>query len=277
MRYFERRLEDGFRVDPEEVERKITPRTRLIVLTNLHNPSGALIDEQTLRAVGEIAKKNNARVLVDEVYLEAMYEQRPRPAIHLGEQFLVTSSLTKAFGLSGVRCGWVLANPELAERMWHINDLYGVNAALSRGTDQRDRTRQSRSRSGAREETAGGESAGAGCVLAIARRSRVRSAASSAPSRFPKLKTGSVDELDRLLREKYETGFVPGRYFDMPQHFRIGIGGDPEMTRIAFERLGTALDELRLTDGPHRSFSRRPDGNCNLVFTARRTWSPNLI
>ena len=68
-------------------------------------------------------------VLVDEVYLEALYERRPRPAIHLGEHFLVTSSLTKAFGLSGLRCGWVLANPELTQRMWHINDLYGVNAA----------------------------------------------------------------------------------------------------------------------------------------------------
>ena len=67
---------------------------------------------------------------MDEVYLEAMYDQRPQPAIHLGEQFVVTSSLTKAFGLSGLRCGWILANPELTRRMWHINDLYGVNAAI---------------------------------------------------------------------------------------------------------------------------------------------------
>ena len=80
--------------------------------------------------MGDIARKNSARVLVDEVYLEALYEQRPRPAVHLGDHFVVTSSLTKAYGLSGLRCGWVLANPELAQRMWHINDLYGVNAAL---------------------------------------------------------------------------------------------------------------------------------------------------
>ena len=129
VKYFERRMENGFQVDPEEVEQRITPRTRLIVLTNLHNPTGALIDQTTLRHVGEIAKRHDARVLVDEVYLEAMYEQRPQSAIHLGDQFLVTSSLTKGFGLSGLRCGWVLANPELTERMWHINDLYGVNAA----------------------------------------------------------------------------------------------------------------------------------------------------
>ena len=108
MRYFKRRMEDGFRVDEEEVERQMTPRTRLIVLTNLHNPTGAYIDERTMRAIGELARNHGARVLVDEFYLEALYDRRPRPAIHLGEHFLVTSSLTKAYGLSGLSCGWVL-------------------------------------------------------------------------------------------------------------------------------------------------------------------------
>ena len=62
---------------------------------------------------------------------------------------------------------------------------------------------------------------------------------------FPKLTSGSVEQLDRLLRAKYETGIVPGKYFGEEQHFRIGIGGDPEMTRIGFERLGKALDEMK--------------------------------
>src|SRR5271169_4269149 len=82
VRYFRRRAEDGFRIDPEEVERQITPRTKLIVLTNLHNPTGAIVDENTLRALGDIAKHANALVLVDEVFLEALYERRPRPALH---------------------------------------------------------------------------------------------------------------------------------------------------------------------------------------------------
>ena len=62
VRYFERRMEDEFRVDVDEVVREMTPQTRLIVLTNLHNPSGALMEDATLRAVGDIAKKNNAQV-----------------------------------------------------------------------------------------------------------------------------------------------------------------------------------------------------------------------
>jgi aspartate/methionine/tyrosine aminotransferase len=244
VRYFERRMENEFRVDPEEVERQMTVRTRLIVLTNLHNPTSAYIDEPTLRAIGELAKKNSARVLVDEVYLEAMYERRPRPAIHLGEHFLVTSSLTKAFGLSGLRCGWVLANPELTRRMWHINDLYGVNAAypadllsvialdnLDRVTDRAKKLLETN------RPTLH--------AFLQSRDDLEYSLPAFGTTAFPRLKSGSVDQLDRLLRQKYETGVVPGSYFDMPQHFRLGIGGDPEITRAAFERLGSALDELR--------------------------------
>jgi aspartate/methionine/tyrosine aminotransferase len=246
VRFFDRGLERGFRVDPEEVERKITPRTRLIVLTNLHNPSGTLIDDATLRAVGEIARKNNARVLVDEVYLESMFDRRPRPAIHLGDHFVVTSSLTKAYGLSGVRCGWVLANPELAQRMRLIHDLYGVNAAfpadlisvialdnldhvIARAKKLLDANRP---------------------VLDAFLQSR-DDLASVRPEfgtvAFPRVKNGTVDQLDRLLREKYETAIVPGKYFAEEQHFRLGIGGDPEMTRVGFERLGKALDEIKQT------------------------------
>jgi aspartate/methionine/tyrosine aminotransferase len=244
VRYFDRRFENGFRVEPDEVARRMTPQTRLIALTNLHNPTGALIDDATLRAVGDTARERNACVLVDEVYLEAMFEQRPRPAIHLGDQFLVTSSLTKAYGLSGLRCGWVLASPELVERMWHIHDLYGVNAAHPAellsviALDNLDRVKAR-----AKEVLATNRP-----VLDSFLHSRddiacVRPEFGTVA--FPKLLHRSVQDLNQLLREKYDTSVVPGRFFDAPQHFRIGIGGDPEMTRIAFERLGQALDEMR--------------------------------
>ena len=55
--------------------------------------------------------------------------RRGASAAHLGPQFVVTNSLTKVYGLSGLRCGWILAEPELAERMWRLNDLFGVNQA----------------------------------------------------------------------------------------------------------------------------------------------------
>src|SRR5260370_12055153 len=125
VKRFARSSEIDFRIDLEDLNAKITSNTRLIVLTNLHNPSSALIDADTLRQIGEMAESVGARVLVDEVYLEAMFERAPRSCVHLGPQFISTSSLTKGYGLSGLRCGWILAEAELSERMRLIHHLFG--------------------------------------------------------------------------------------------------------------------------------------------------------
>jgi aspartate/methionine/tyrosine aminotransferase len=61
---------------------------------------------------------------------------------------------------------------------------------------------------------------------------------------FPRLKRGNADEFTRVLREKYQTSVVPGRFFEMPAHFRLGLGGDTEVLTAGLERLGSALDEL---------------------------------
>src|SRR5215204_3540679 len=68
VKRFSRRFEDQFQVLPEDLERLVTPKTRLIVITNLHNPSGVLIGDSTMKQIGEIARRVGARVLVDEVY-----------------------------------------------------------------------------------------------------------------------------------------------------------------------------------------------------------------
>lgn len=240
---FPRSFENSFAVNPDDVRKAASGKTRLIVLTNLHNPSSFQIPEETLRTIGDIAHSCGARVLVDEVYLEAMWEDRPKTALHLGEQFLVTSSLTKAFGLSGVRCGWILAEAELARRIWRINDLFGVNHAhpaelisvkaferldsiIDRAKKILDANRKALAKTLA--DASGIEMRNPGIGTTV----------------FPRLREGRVEAFDRMLREKYETSIVPGSYFEMPQHFRIGLGGDPTMTREALTRLRAGLDEF---------------------------------
>src|SRR5690348_16857794 len=132
-----REFEAGFALDLDGLRRLISPKTRLVVLSNLHNPSGALLSAETLRAVGEMAMRARAHVLVDEVYLEMLFGRDMPFSFKIGKTlaadgdnpFVVTSSLTKVYGLSGLRCGWILASPELAKRMWLLNDLYGAVAA----------------------------------------------------------------------------------------------------------------------------------------------------
>src|SRR6267378_2644588 len=126
VKRFRRREENGWAIDPKVVRRNITPKTRLVVITNLHNPTSALTSEAVLREIGDIARSIGAFVLVDEVYLDAVYEGTPRPSFHLGPQFVVTSSLTKVYGVSGLRCGWILAQPDLAWKMRRLNDLYSA-------------------------------------------------------------------------------------------------------------------------------------------------------
>src|ERR1051325_2181998 len=126
VKRFARRFENGFRIVPEELAPLVSENTRVIVLTNLHNPSGVLIDEAEIKQLGEIARSVGARVLIDEVYMETLFADSPQTAFHLGTEFVVTSSLTKAFGLSGLRCGWICAEPELAKRMWLLNHLFAA-------------------------------------------------------------------------------------------------------------------------------------------------------
>lgn len=251
VKRFLRRYENGFGIDPAEVERNVTPRTKLIVITNLHNPSSALVDDATLNRVGAIARRVGARVLVDEVYLEAVSVQAPRRATRsaflLGNEFIVTSSLTKAYGLSGLRCGWILAEPELAKKIWRLNDLFDVIpahpaerlsvVALHRLVQVAVRAR----------------------ALLEANRPLVNRFLDTRPELdcvrpafgtvvFPRLKRGNVDQLCALLREKYETTIVPGRFFEMPDHFRVGIGGETDMLAAGLRRLDSALDELTIDD-----------------------------
>ena len=120
IRRFTRQGPD-FAIDPETID----GACRLVVLTNLHNPTGNLADEATLRA---IAARTDAHILIDEVYLDAAIPAQ-RTAALLGERFVCTSSLTKVHGLSGLRCGWILAAPDLAEKMWRLNELFGVSQA----------------------------------------------------------------------------------------------------------------------------------------------------
>jgi aspartate/methionine/tyrosine aminotransferase len=182
-------------------------------------------------------------VLVDEVYLDSAVPPR-RSSVHLGPEFVSTNSLTKVYGLSGLRCGWILAEPALAERIWRLNDLFGVNQAHQAerlaciAFDHLD------------------EVIGDTPAMLDANRSRfnrfvgARSDLECGPAEhgitaFPRWTGGDTERLNDLLRERYDTAIVPGRWFEMPDYFRIGFGLDTADFEEGLHRLGTALDDLR--------------------------------
>jgi aspartate/methionine/tyrosine aminotransferase len=243
VKFFERRHENKFQIDIEEIEKNITNKTKLIIITNLHNPSSVYTDEETLKEVGSIAAKFGARVLVDEVYLDTMFDDAPRSSFHLGENFVITNSLTKTYGLSGLRCGWILADKDLAMKMNLLNDLFAASnvhiaerlslIALQNLNIFRNRAK----------------------ILLDINRPLLNSFFNSheclevvkplyGTTAFPRLLGGDAEKLFSSLREKYETSVVPGRFFYAENHFRIGITCDTEMLREGLERLSAALDEM---------------------------------
>ena len=242
IRRFERNAAEGFRLDPQAVEQAITPETRLVIVTNLHNPSSALASHEELKAVGEIAAAAGARVLVDEVYLDSA-SSAEQSSVHLGPTFIATSSLTKAYGLSGLRCGWILAQAEVAERMWRLNDLFGVNQA-----------HQAERLSCIAFDHIDEVLAGVAPMLEHNRRlfndfvgTRKDLECLSAEhgiTAFPRWLGGGTQRLDDHLHERYDTAIVPGRWFEMDDHFRIGFGLKEDEFEQALGRLSAGLDDL---------------------------------
>lgn len=242
IKRFNRKPGDGFGIDPAAIASALSDRTRLIVLTNLHNPSGVLIGEDVLREIGVLARERGARVLIDEVYLDSAVPPR-RSAAHLGPEFVCTNSLTKVYGLSGLRCGWILAEPELSERMWRLNDLFGVNQAHQAerlgciAFEHLDQINGDNPEMLARNRE---------CWNAFV---DSRNGIECAPAEhgitvFPRWTGGDTERLEAHLRDRHDTAVVGGRWFEMPEHFRVGLGCPTDLFEEGLNRLGQALDEL---------------------------------
>lgn len=244
--FFDRGWDSGFALDADAVKSALTLRTKLIVLSNAHNPSGALASAEVLSDIGQLAARARARVLVDEVYAEAQHDDAPMPspAARLGDVFVTTSSLTKAYGLAGLRCGWVLASPALSERIRVARDA--VDGSGPFVTERLSVTAF---------EKIDGLRARARRILST-NLARLREMAASHPrlewlepaagtTAFPRLR--GVDDtaafVDALVR-RHDTIVVPGRFFQAPQHIRIAFGGDETMVTEALVRLDRALREI---------------------------------
>lgn len=241
---FERNPLD-FRLDPARVAAALRPRTKLIVVSNLHNPSGALAGDAEIREVARIASRAGAHLIVDEVYREyAPAGGRPSPAMTLAENAISVSSLTKIYGLSTLRCGWVAAHPTIVARVRALHDEFefGVSklahavAALVLENPapydafhraSLDSTRPIIERV-AREWLGEGLVTGAlpahGCVW------------------FPRL-VGIDDTaaFAQRLSEEHRVFVAPGEFFGAPGHVRIGFAQDPARLEDGLRRLGSAL------------------------------------
>ncbi len=222
----------GWRLDPEAVARAITPKTRMIFLTNPNNPSGRLIPETDLRAFADLADRHGIWLVVDEVYAGLEWAGPRPPSIAGMTPFgITTGSVSKALGLQGLRTGWMICqSPEvirdamiLRENGSEIMNVLGEHIAdvalrpdrlaeaLGRARDEGAATLDRLERFVAGEPRLSWHRPEAG-LIGLAR----------------------VDGTDgeslarALLQPPWRTFLLPGSAYGLPYHIRIGAGGGPE-------------------------------------------------
>jgi len=241
---FERRYEAGWTIDPDEFEATLPDGTTLVVLTNLHNPTGHFLTDDEIIRLAEIAASKGAWLLIDEVYREFLDDYRGTTAFGLADNILITSSLGKVYGLGDLRCGWVLAPPELADRMHRIIDYINVEGVfIGERTATLAFNRLDLLRELDRPLVDGNRQ-----LVADFMRTEVESGRLSwiEPSAgvvvFPRIETGlNGDELAEILKRDHDTALTPGSFFEAPQHFRLGFAGDHDELAAGLENISLAL------------------------------------
>jgi aspartate/methionine/tyrosine aminotransferase len=241
---FTRRFDDGYALDPGRVARAMTPRTKLVVITSPHNPTGVIADRSALQAIGDAAAARGAHVLVDEVYMDAAGAPE-QPAATLGEMFLSTSSLTKSYGLSGLRCGWILSSPTIAERIRRARDVVdGTGSIVAERLSVLAFAQLDRLLVRARTLLSANHA-----LLLDFLRSRPELEwiePGGGTVVFPRIR-GMADTsafAERLLHTR-DTAVVPGRFFEAPAHFRLGFNIETRRLASGLEALVAELDATR--------------------------------
>lgn len=237
--FFERRWEDAFALDIDEIRRRLTPRTTLLVCSNLHNPTGALTARTTFEELGKLAESEDFHVLVDEVYLEWLLDQGEPSAIELGPRFIITSSLTKAYGLDDLRAGWIVAESSIAEKLRRLNDLFSikmVHLAERWAAQALDRAPALLETSRPVLET--NREVVDRFIGAHPALEWLPPAAGTVG--WVRLRGLEVDELNTHLFP-LDTAVAPGRFFGAPEFFRIGFGQATDLLEEGLERLARGL------------------------------------
>ena len=240
---FERRFEDAYAIPRESLQAAATdPRTKLILLTDLHNPSGVALTEDDRAFLGTLCEDSGVEVIVDEMY-RTFLDPDPGPACRFHDKIVTVGGFNKVMGLSQIRIGWGIATPDRIERARRILDATTIhNSCL---TDQVARAAwpvRDRLLSRARSIAAAGWS-----VLGpwLERSPLECVTPSGGLVCFPKVPesfaagTGSDAAGDAFQRAALARGVnvTPGRFFGAPGHVRLGCGLPPAELASALGRL----------------------------------------
>ena len=241
--------ETGYRYDLAALERLVTPRTRVIIVNTPHNPTGAMLPPDDARRIYDLANGVGATVIGDEAYRWlAVPDGEPfaPPMFDLGERGVSVGTLSKPFGLPGLRIGWIAGPPDLIQRCWGMRDYISLSPGkLNDVLAQLAMTHRDR---------------------IIARNRRIIEANLATASRWMAERSGfmtwtpprggllallkydlpiaSLELADRLATD-YSVMLAPGSAFGYEHHLRLGIGQRPDIFDAGLRETGKCLDHVR--------------------------------
>lgn len=250
IKTIELRFEEKFSLDLDKVRAAITSRTRYISVTHPHNPTGACLDDAQLQALAKIAEEHNLYVLVDETYRDMVFGDKLPLAAEYSPRLISISSLSKTYGLPGLRTGWIICRDQrlyetflAAKEQIHIcgpviDEELAYRYMLHRDkhfprirTDIAEKFAIVKAWMESQQDWEWVEPRG-GCVA------------------FPRMRHPESIDIDKfyaLLLKKYGTYVGPGNWFEMPRHYiRLGFGWPTkEQLQAGLAALANAVRDAR--------------------------------
>lgn len=239
------RLEEGFRLDLDRLAALVTPGTRLVSLTTPHNPTGATLSREELERVIAIVEVAGAWLLLDETYRDLAREPLPYAAT-LSERAISVSSVSKTYGVPGIRVGWLICrDTELMETLLAAKEQMTLaHSVVDEAIAFAVLARRDALLPAIRAHAAGNLETVAAWMAAEPRLEwvtprggvvcfpRIRADAGADPAAFY-----------RALNERYATWVGPGHWFEQePRHFRLGFGyPSAEELPVALQKISAAL------------------------------------
>jgi aspartate/methionine/tyrosine aminotransferase len=247
----ERRGED-FSIDLDRLEAALRPDTRLIVVTNLHNPSGAKLDDDLLSRLADVAGSRGIRVVVDEIYRDFTTGEVTRPAASIADCFVSLNSLTKVYGLGTLRCGWIVASEEAMQQLrFHYANFDGGVSPLTHAIAANVIESLEDYRRLATDRVSENRPVAAELAATLEAEGLLRGTPPAHASMFfPRIE--GVDDtrpLAQSLADEFEVLVTPGHFFGAPQHVRISFTGDTLALTNGLDRLAQGLRVHRERSG----------------------------
>ncbi len=247
---FQLRPEDHWRPDLDRLAALTSDKTKLIAVVNPNNPTGTIFTDQEMQRIVEICERCGAWLHADEVYQGTELESAAKETPSFWRRYdklICTNSLSKAYGLAGLRIGWAVAAPEMIEALWRWHE-YAVIAAAGPSMKLAEIALQPAKRAMLLECQRQLSRTGHDILSKWAAQQEGRflvqtPAATSIAFVGYDFEMPSV-ELAHHIRQKASVLVAPGAYLGTEHHLRITVGYDPEKVSAALERIGAVVSEL---------------------------------